>query len=387
MKDKLSKIINKAGPFIALIFVFLLFAILGGKDFCNLGSMRDILMLSVIVGIAALGATMIIITGGIDLSVGCTIATVTIIIAQMFNFKSGGTFLLEQYPVVWPFVCMVAGIATGAVVGCIIGSSVIGYVGRVASVILGFLIIYWLRTGVGWSLYLSIPIGILSGIVLWFLNNITIKKTPLPPFIVTLGLWASLRGTAKWFAGGSAVYPSMTQVNGKTVWLNQLMSDIKVGDAIFPMPGVWIWIFLAIFLGLMLKFTRFGRHIYAVGSNESTARLCGINVERTKLLTYIIAIILAGVAGVLRFSFLEMGDPMADIGIELLVIASVVIGGASLSGGVGGIGGTIVGTLIIMIVYKGCTVLGLPNFVQEIVTGVIIVAAVTLDQARRKKAE
>jgi ribose/xylose/arabinose/galactoside ABC-type transport system permease subunit len=165
------------------------------------------------------------------------------------------------------------------------------------------------------------------------------------------------------------------------------MSDIHVGDAVLPMPGVWIWLILAVLVGLMLKFTRFGRHIYAVGSNENTARLCGINVEKTKLLIYMLAIALGGVAGVLRFSWLGMGDPMADIGTELLVIASVVIGGASLSGGVGGIGGTIIGTLIIMIVYQGCTVLGLPNFVQEIVTGAIIVAAVTLDQMRHKKSE
>ncbi len=387
MKEKIGKVINKAGPLIALIFVFSLFAILGGKDFCNMGAMRDILMLSVIVGIAAVGATLIIITGGIDLSVGCTIAMVTIIIAQMFNFKLGDSYIIEQYPVLWPLVAMLTGIIAGALVGMIIGSSVIGYVGRAVSVILGLLVIYWLKTGTELSLSLCIPIGIVAGAGLWLLNGVTIKKTPLPPFIVTLGLWASLRGGAKWMAGGSAVYPNVTNVNGNSIWLNNLMADIKIGDIILPMPGVWIWVFLAITVGLMLKFTRFGRHIYAVGSNENTARLCGINVEKTKILAYSLAIALAGVAGVLRFSFLEMGDPTTDMGTELLVIASVVIGGASLSGGVGGIGGTIIGTLIIMIVYKGCTVLGLQNFVQEIVTGGIIIAAVTLDQIRHRKSD
>ena len=188
-------------------------------------------------------------------------------------------------------------------------------------------------------------------------------------------------------AGGSAVYADIDEVDGTAIWLNNLMRDIKVGDLILPMPGVWIWIVLAIVIGLMLTYTRFGRHIYAVGSNENTARLCGINVEKTKILTYVVAIGCAGIAGVLRFSWLGMGDPTTDMGTELLVIAAVVIGGASLNGGVGGIGGTIIGTLIIMIVYKGCTVLGLENFVQEIVTGAIIVAAVALDQVRHRKPE
>jgi len=112
------------------------------------------------------------------------------------------------------------------------------------------------------------------------------------------------------------------------------------------------------------------------------------NIEATAAFndTSLVAIGCAGIAGVLRFSWLGMGDPTTDIGTELLVIASVVIGGGSLSGGVGSVGGTIVGALIIMIVYKGCTVLGLQNFVQEIVTGAIIVAAVALAQMRHKKA-
>jgi ribose transport system permease protein len=387
MKETWAKRFNQAGPLVALVFVFSLFAILGGQDFCNARAMRDILMLSVIVGVAALGATLIIITGGIDLSVGCSIATVTIIIAQMFNMQSKGGYLLQQYPVGWPLVCFAAGVAAGGLIGCLIGASVVGYIGRAVSVILGGLVLYWLRTGAGWPLWLALVCGAAAGAALWFLNDKTIKQIPIPPFIVTLGLWASLRGTAKWLADGSAVYPDVTRVEGKTIWLNNLMRDIQIGGGVLPMPGVWIWIFLAILVGLMLKFTRFGRHVYAVGSNQNTARLCGINVARTKMLTYILAIMLAGVAGVLRFAFLEMGDPTTDIGTELLVIASVVIGGASLSGGVGGVWGTIVGTLIIMIVYKGCTVLGLPNFVQEIVTGAIIVAAVALDQMRHKRAE
>jgi len=386
MKEIVGKILSKAGSLIALLFVFVLFAILGGERFCNLGAMNNILVFSVIVGIAALGATLIIISGGIDLSVGCTIATITIVIARMYNLKFSGTYLVEQFPFLWPLTALLAGVLAGAAIGLLIGSSVVGHVGRAVSVVLGLLTIYGLKTGVEWSLLFCIPLGAVAATALWFLNGLTIKKTPLPPFIVTLGLWASLRGTAKWLASESAVYPDVTAIEGKAIWLNELMSIIKVGGVDTPPMGVWIWLFLALAIGLMLKYTRFGRHIYAVGSNENTARLCGINVEKTKILTYTLAIALGGMAGVLRFSWLGMGDPVSDVGTELLVIAAVVIGGASLNGGVGGIGGTVIGTLIIMIVYQGCSVMGMPNFVQEIVTGAIIVAAVTLDQARRRRA-
>jgi ribose/xylose/arabinose/galactoside ABC-type transport system permease subunit len=119
-----------------------------------------------------------------------------------------------------------------------------------------------------------------------------------------------------------------------------------------------------------------------VGSNEQTARLCGVNVDRTKVLVYIGAGLCAGLAGGLEFSYLTMGDPTTGNGYELKVIAAVVIGGASLSGGEGGILGTLVGALLMTIVDNGCTKLGLDNWVQEIVTGAIIVSAVVLDRVR-----
>ena len=387
MINTIFRAAGKIGPFLALIFVFALFAILGGSDFCQWGTVNDILMLSVFVGIAAVGATLIIISGGIDLSVGCTIAVVTVVIAQMLNMKfSSGTYIISSYPVLWPAAAALTGIMTGALTGVIIGASVVGHIGRVMALIFGVMTVYWSCSG-GLNFIISLILGVAVASLLWAVNSVTLKKTPLPPFIVTLGLWASLRGTAKWLSGESAVYPDIISVNNKPIWIYNLMTDIKVGDHSLPMPGVWILFLVALIIGLMLKYTRFGRHLYAVGSNIHTARLCGINVSKTTIIAYAIAIACAGIAGVLRFAWLGMGDPTTDIGTELLVIAAVVIGGASLSGGVGGVGGTIIGTLIIMIVYKGCTVLGLKNYVQEIVTGAIIVAAVTLDQLRKKKLE
>jgi ribose/xylose/arabinose/galactoside ABC-type transport system permease subunit len=137
----------------------------------------------------------------------------------------------------------------------------------------------------------------------------------------------------------------------------------------------------------MLRSTRLGRHIYAIGSNEQTARLCGVRVNRVKVLVYSMSAGFAGVAGVMQFSRLTVGDPTVAVGLELDVIAAVVIGGGSLSGGEGSVLGTLVGALIMTVIRSGCSQMGLPNWVQEIVTGGIIVLAVALDRWRHRRAE
>jgi ribose/xylose/arabinose/galactoside ABC-type transport system permease subunit len=151
-------------------------------------------------------------------------------------------------------------------------------------------------------------------------------------------------------------------------------------------PGVWLMIILAILTALGLRYTRFGRHIFAIGSNEQTARLCGIGIDRTKILIYTLAGAFVGIASVLEFSYVGIGNPSGRMGSELDVIAAVVIGGASLSGGQGSIFGTIVGALIMTMVANGCTKLGLENWVQQIATGGIIIVAVGLDNLRHRRA-
>jgi len=143
-------------------------------------------------------------------------------------------------------------------------------------------------------------------------------------------------------------------------------------------------ILLAMVVSAMLRYTRFGRYIFAIGSNEQTARLCGVPVERTTLLIYVVAGALFAVAGILQFSYLGMGDPTTAVGMELDIIAAVVIGGASLSGGQGTVLGSLVGALIMTVVANGCSKMGWPNNRQLIVTGVIIVLAVALDRLRHK---
>jgi len=157
---------------------------------------------------------------------------------------------------------------------------------------------------------------------------------------------------------------------------------------------------LAIVMTIVLSYTRFGRHVIALGSNEQTARLCGIPVNRAKILVYTIGGLFAGCAALMQYSRTNQGSPTADVGLELDVIAAVVIGGASLSGGKGSILGTIVGSLIMTVIGRGCSQIpipqflrgftdgnatGLPTYIQEIVTGCIIIIAVALDRLRQRK--
>jgi ribose/xylose/arabinose/galactoside ABC-type transport system permease subunit len=139
---------------------------------------------------------------------------------------------------------------------------------------------------------------------------------------------------------------------------------------------------LALLVAGVLRYTRFGRHVFAIGSNERMARLCGVAITRTKLVVYTITAAFAGLAGLLQFAKLSVGDPTVAVGLELDVIAAVIIGGGSLSGGRGTILGTIIGAAIMTIIQIGCSQKGLANWVQQIVTGGIIVAAVALDRLR-----
>ena len=151
-------------------------------------------------------------------------------------------------------------------------------------------------------------------------------------------------------------------------------------------PGVWLMILFAAAMAVLLRYTVFGRHVFAIGSNEATASLCGVRTARTKILFYTAAGLFCGLAGVMEFSRLTVGDPTVAVGLELDIIAAVVIGGGSLSGGEGSILGSMIGVFIMAFLRNGCTMMGWPNYIQEIIIGVIIVAAVALDQIRHRRA-
>ena len=178
------------------------------------------------------------------------------------------------------------------------------------------------------------------------INGLIIAGFRMMPFIVTLGMMGVARGTAKWLAGNQTV-------NAPKSSINQLM-DLLDPLHFFPLPlGVWITLALAVIMAIVMQRTIFGRYIFAIGSNESTARLCGIRVGPMKVAIYTLSGLFFGLAGLMQMSRLAVGDPTVANGLELDIIAAVVIGGASLSGGTGSISGSIIGALIMAVLRSG----------------------------------
>jgi ribose/xylose/arabinose/galactoside ABC-type transport system permease subunit len=308
---------KKLGPLLGLLLVVALFSTLRPRQFPTAANVEIMLLQTAVVGTAALGMTLVIVSGGIDLSVGSQIALATVGLA---------TLLAHGWS---PLAAAGAVVMLGGLCGVVIG-------------------------------------GLVTGL-------------RLSPFIVTLGMWGGLRGAAKGLANETIVVAPVT-------WLNDLLTALPPDRTWALVPaGVWLTIALAAVVAVLLRFTILGRHIVAIGSNEQTARLCGIEVTQTKLAVYTLASCLAAVAGVLQYAYLTVGDPTTASGMELDIIAAVVIGGGSLAGGQGSVFGTLVGAVIMTVVANGCTKLDLPNWVQEIVTGLIIVSAVALDRFRQPR--
>ncbi|MBU2438322.1 MAG: ABC transporter permease, partial [Acidobacteria bacterium] len=221
----------------------------------------------------------------------------------------------------------------------------------------------------------AVLLGIMAGGLVGLINGALITSLRLVPFIVTLGMLGIARGVAKWMAGNQKIDTPLT-------WVNELMA--KSPQGLLLAPGVWLMIGLAFLMAALLRYTVFGKHIFAIGSNEATARLCGIRIGRTKLLIYTIGGLFCGLSGVMQFSRLTVGDPTVAVGLELDIIAAVVIGGGSLSGGMGSILGSMIGVFIMAFLRNGSTMMGWPNYIQEIIIGAIIVFAVALDRIRHK---
>jgi ribose/xylose/arabinose/galactoside ABC-type transport system permease subunit len=317
----------------ALAAVWLAFRGIVGPAFFSAGNVENILRQSAVYAMAGLGMTMVIITGGIDLAAGSTIALSMVVTALTLSADGGET--LKASPTLWPVVAILAGTAAGATVGLVQGALITG-----------------LR---------------------------------LVPFIVTLGGLQAIRGLAKGVAGNQEISGDRDYGN----WLyRELMFPVQgrtFSWQLVPL-GVWLTLICAILAALLLRYTKLGRRIYAVGSNEATARLCGVPVAATKVWVYTLAGVFAGLAGVLEFSKLNLGQPTGAVAYELYVIAACVIGGTSLSGGVGTIWGTVIGALIIGTLNAGAQQAGWQKWVQEITIGVIIVAAVALDRLRLRRA-
>ena len=318
-------VLTALGPFLGLILITGFFAWFtrDAGTFVSRENWRTIVVQSVVVGIAALGVTLVMIAGGIDLSIGSTVALVTVLVA----------FLVRDYRLPMP-LAMVAGVAAGGVCG--------------------------------------------------FLNGSLITGLRVVPFIVTLGTMKFFRGAANWLAGSTQVY--IEDPSQKPSWLGQILT-MGVPDlpGLIVAPGVWIFLGLAAMLAIVLRYSVLGRYVYAIGSSEPTARLCGIHVPGVKVLVYALAGLATGVAGVMQFIELSgQGDPGVADGLELRAIAAVVIGGGSLSGGEGTVLGTLIGSLIIAVLNNGCVHAGFQSSSRDMIVGAIIVAAVLIDRLRRR---
>lgn len=311
--------LSVVAPLAGLLAVILLFALLTGapERYLSAANLRVVLAQTVIVAIGAIGMTMIIVSGGIDLSVGATIALASVITALA---------LRDGLP---PALAMLLGIFTGAVVGLV--------------------------------------------------NGVAITALRVVPFIATLGMLGVARGAAKYFADQQTVNPPPS-------WINELAVTFPSKPWMLFAPGVWIGVALAAAMILVLRHSVFGRRIFALGSNEAAARAVGIRVERLKIWIYSIGGLFFGLAGVMQMSRLRQGDPTVAVGVELDVIAAVVIGGGSLSGGEGSIGGAMIGALVMAFLRNGSQQMGWPNYVQEIIIGVVIVLAVAADRWRAARA-
>jgi len=355
------RIMNILGPMLGLILLLLVGGVAeyfkeGSVNYWSPQNQCLILTQTVTVALGAIGMTMVIISAGIDLSAGSVIALSACAGAWLVRELSApGAGELAGLPGLWiPALGVVMGLAAGGLAGAT--------------------------------------------------NGFLITRLKLQPFIITLGMMLFARGLAKGVANQQRIDAPMNWISNFTeanltlfplqVGRVRLLPALEVdwgpfnwGGDVAVSTAVLVTLVLAVGAGLLLGRTRFGRHIFAVGSNEATARLCGVQVEWVKWAIYAIAGALFGLAGVVDFGRLSVGDPTTALGKELDIIAAVVIGGGSLAGGAGSIFGSLIGALLMAHLRNLCVHLGLPNYVQEMVVGAVLVVAVTVDRLRQGRRE
>jgi len=306
----------------ALALLFIIAIILEGTTFLNVNNLMNILMNNSIVGIIALGMTLIIISGGIDLAVGAQLAATGLIAITVMN-------------------------STG-------------------SVILGILV--------------ALLVGVLMGVA----TGVLVAKFQIPAFITTLGMMQIFRSVVQHFFNGGGILVDRESVGSFLTISNTRVLDFGNFPGI-PLPVIY-WFVLAVIIHIVANRTAFGRHIYAVGSNERASRLSGINVNYVKIGVYMLSGALVVFAALVEASRLGSMNSSASGGAyELQAIAAVVIGGTAMSGGKGKISGTVFGMLTLGIINNMMNLMGLPSFLVAAIQGAIILLAVLLQRSVAKK--
>ena len=310
----MSDVIKRFLPFASLVALCVLIAALEPK-FLSTGNLAGVARQTAVITIIAMGMTVVMVSGGIDLSVGSMMALAGV--AGAFALTGGAPVL--------------AGIAACVAAGAACGLA----------------------------------------------NGVAIAALRIPPFIATLGAMGVYRGVALLATDGKAV-----------VGLPSGFGYLAEGNlfGVVPVPLLLV-VLVALATHFLLSSTRPGRYCYAIGSNVEAARYAGVRVSRYQIIFYVILGALAGLAGAIESARLVTGQPTAGEGYELRVIAAVVIGGGSLSGGQGSVVGTIIGALIMGVLSNGANLLGISSFTQQIVIGAVIVLAVTFDEFQRRRLE
>jgi ribose transport system permease protein len=326
MANKLSAFFSKSGlrqilMFASLFLLFTFFSI-ASPNFLTYENVVAILLATCVNGLLALGVTFVIITGGIDLSIG-TVMTISAVMSGVF-------ITFWKLPV---FIGVLGGILTGTLAG--------------------------------------------------FINGFVISKMKLPPFIATLGMMMIAKGLALVISGCKPIYFMDTPIFNK-IAMGSILGKIIPGIEEFPNAILWFLLFIFI-ANILLNRTALGRYTFAIGSNEDAARLSGLNVDKWKIIIYSLCGTFVGIAGVIMASRLNSAQPALGQGYELDAIAAVVIGGTSLRGGEGSIIGTVIGALIMSTLTNGLRILSVPQEWQIVVSGIIVIGAVYLDMMRRSR--
>ncbi|TRL35329.1 ABC transporter permease [Rhizobium straminoryzae] len=317
----------KMRTFVALILVFAFFAF-AAPNFLTGANMLIISKHVALNALLAIGMTFVIVSGGIDLSVG----------------------------------------------------SIVGLCAMVA----GWLVLYGIDLRIGWSLQFNTleicVIVAIAGILIGLINGILITKLNVAPFIATLGTLYVARGAALLFSDGRT-FPNLA---GNPDYGSDTFKLIGSGTWLGVPLSVWIMVVVAVLAAYLATRTPVGRHIYAVGGNERGAALSGVNVDRIKLFVYMFSGFCAALVGLIIASQLQASHPATGETFELNAIAAAVLGGTSMSGGRGRIGGTIVGAFVIGILADGLIMMGVSSFWQTVIKGLVIIAAVVVDQVQQK---
>jgi ribose/xylose/arabinose/galactoside ABC-type transport system permease subunit len=320
---RLRQIAFRYGSLAFLILMWIALSI-ASRPFLTLGNVMNILLQTSVLGIISMGMTFTMLAAGIDLSVGSVIALSSALSAGL--------------------AAQAATLPTGTL------------------------------AGQGLPPVLAIVLAMLLGVLIGMVNGVLVVRGGLPPFVATLAMLALARGLTLVYTGGyvvPAIRPALT-----------FLGAGEVGPV--PIPGIVMFV-LFVVLWFVLTQTRFGLHVYAVGGNEETTRLAGVNTRRVTVATYVISGLMAAIGGVIFMGRLNSAQPQVAVGIELDAIAAPVLGGVSLFGGVGTLQGALVGAFIIGTLNNGMALLGTDPYLQQVIEGLVFVLAVAWNFYTRRK--